>query len=67
MDRKRLTTRDEEMVEEFGRLMQSFGDALPQHSDPVLFEQLMAEARAKGLNWVEGLAYVAGRRGRRSK
>ena len=67
MDRTRLTVRDEEMAEEFGRLMQSFGYALPRHADLTLFEQLMQEARAKGLNWVEGLAYVAHRRGRTGK
>lgn len=36
--------------------------ALPNAADTVLFDRLMAEARAQGLNWMEGLEYVIERR-----
>ena len=32
--------------------------ALPNAADTRLFDRLMAEARAQGLTWIEGLEYV---------
>ena len=37
--------------------------ALPNAADTRLFDRLMAEARGKGLTWIEGLEYVIERRG----
>ena len=37
--------------------------ALPDAADTRLFNQLMAEAKAKGLNWMQGLEYVIEHRG----
>ena len=36
--------------------------ALPNAADTKLFDRLMAEARAKGLSWLEGLEYVIQKR-----
>ena len=44
------------------RVLQLYRLALPDPADPSLFDRLMHEARAKGLNWIEGLEYAAGKR-----
>jgi hypothetical protein len=36
-----------------------FREALPDPSDRTLFDRLMYQARTKGLNWIQGLEYVA--------
>ncbi|MGI4827876.1 MAG: hypothetical protein ACRYFU_06775 [Janthinobacterium lividum] len=36
--------------------------ALPNAADTVLFDRFMAEARAQGLTWIQGLEYVIERR-----
>ena len=43
------------------RILHLYRQALPDPDDPSLFNRLMHEARAKGLTWVEGLEYAAGR------
>ena len=62
MSRERYTTPPEVVVEEFGRLLTTLEQAIPKAPDGGLFTRLINEARAKGLNWVEALEYVASRR-----
>ena len=54
MDRNRLRITEEEVAAEFGRVLQLFQQAKVKPR----FQQLMAEACSKGLNWVEALEYV---------
>ena len=62
MGRESLAVGDETVSEQFGELMHSFERALPPHTDPARFNELAAEARAQGLDWVQGMAYAAARR-----
>ena len=62
MGRESLAVGDETVSEQFGELMHSFERALPPHADPARFNELVAEARAQGLDWVQGMAYVAAHR-----
>lgn len=54
MDRTTLTVPDEEIAEEFGRVLA----LLQQATSKPLFRPLMSEAKHKGLNWIEALEYV---------
>ncbi len=54
MDRTKLTTPDEQVAEEFGRIVA----LLQKAASKPLFRPLMSEANHKGLNWVEALEYV---------
>ena len=53
---------DEDVVTLSTRVLQLFRQALPDPGDRRLFNRLMHEARAKGMTWIEGLEYAAGRR-----
>lgn len=64
MAREQYRTPDEDVVTEFERVSQLFRLALGKPSDRVLFDSLMTEANAQGLNWVQGLEYVVERRQR---
>lgn len=59
MGREHLKTPDEYMAVEFARVMMLFGQALPTESDRAKFEELTAEASARGMNWVQALEYAA--------
>jgi hypothetical protein len=39
-----------------------FREALPDPADRSLFDRLMFQARAKGMNWIQGLEYVVEQR-----
>ena len=54
MNRKELTVSDEQVAEEFGRVVA----LLQRAKNKPHFRSLMAEARRQGLNWVEALEYV---------
>ena len=54
MSREQYKTPDEEIAEEFGRVLELFQQARSKF----LFAPLMNEASAKGLNWVQALEYV---------
>lgn len=56
IDRTGLKVTDEEVAEEFGRVVV----LLQLARRKPLFQRLMAEASHKGLNWVEGLEHVIG-------
>ncbi len=43
-------------------VLRLYHQALPDPSDRTLFNRLMCEARAAGLNWTDGLEYVARQR-----
>ena len=58
MGRELFRTPDEEVSAEFNRVCQLFQLALGKPSDRVLFDSLMSEANANGLNWIQGLEYV---------
>ena len=62
MGRERLTTPDEELAEEFGRVMHLFTQAISHPTEKARFQMLMNEASSKGLNWVDALEYVASQR-----
>ena len=55
MDRTILKVPDEEIAEEFGRVVV----LLQRATSKPLFKPLMTEAIQKGLNWIEALEYVA--------
>ncbi len=38
------------------------GKAIPDPADTTLFNRLMAEARAQGMTWMDGLEYVIHKR-----
>ena len=38
------------------------GEALPNPADTSLFNRLMAEARAQGMTWMDGLEYIISKR-----
>ncbi len=54
MDRAQLKVPDEEIAEEFGRVVA----LLQQATSKPLFKPLMIEANHRGLNWIEALEYV---------
>ena len=54
MNRKDLAVPDEEVAEEFGRVV----GLLQRAKDKPHFRSLMSEAKRQGLNWVEALEYV---------
>ncbi len=54
MDRTSLKVTDEEMAEEFGRVV----GLLQLASRKTSFQRLMTEANHKGLNWIQALEYV---------
>ena len=54
MSRERYRTSDEDVAEEFGRVVELMQQA---RANP-RFNQLMAEGCSQGLNWVEALEYV---------
>lgn len=58
MGREHYKTPDEDVAAEFDRVCQLFQLALGKPSDRVLFDSLMGEASANGLNWIQGLEYV---------
>ena len=62
MSRERYKTPDDELAEEFGRIIHLFQETTSKITDPELFKRLMNEASAKGLNWIQGLEYVLERR-----
>lgn len=64
MNREQFRTPDEDIVEEFGRVIELFQQSIAKFPDHTLLVRLMSEASAKGLNWIEGLEYVAAHRGR---
>lgn len=64
MAREQYKTPDEDVAAEFERISQLFRLALGKPSDRVLFDSLMTEANAQGMNWVQGLEYVVERRRR---
>ena len=62
MGREQYKTPDADVAAEFDRVCSLFRSALGQPSDRVLFESLMGEANAHGLDWVQGLEYVIEKR-----
>lgn len=54
MDRSSLKVTDEEVSEEFGRVIALLALASKKPS----FTRLMDEASRKGLNWIQALEYV---------
>lgn len=54
MDRTTLKIPDEDLAEEFGRVLA----LLQRATSKALFKPLMSEAKHRGLNWVEALEYV---------
>ena len=64
MAREQYRTPDEDVAAEFERVSQLFRLALGKPSDRLLFDSLMSEASAQGLNWVQGLEYVIEQRRR---
>lgn len=46
----------------FTRHRELLGKALPDPADTRLFNRFMAEARIKGLGWMDGLEYVIQKR-----
>ena len=62
MSREQYKTPDDEMAEEFGRVIHLFQETTSKTIDQDLFKRLMNEASAKGLNWIQGLEYVLQRR-----
>ena len=58
MGREQYKTAEQDVSAEFERVCQLFRLALGRPSDRVLFDSLMGEASARGLNWVQGLEYV---------
>ena len=66
MNREQFKTPDEEVAREFGRVIDLLQKSIAKVPDQHLLTRLMKEASAKGLNWVEGLEYVAEHRRRTS-
>ena len=64
MAREQYRTPDEDVAAEFERVSHLFRLALGRPSDRLLFDSLMSEASARGLNWVQGLEYVIEQRRR---
>ena len=62
MKRDQFKTPEEDVTAEFDRVCRLFRLALGEPSDRVLFDALMAEASAQGMNWVQGLEYVVKQR-----
>jgi hypothetical protein len=59
MSRQSLAITDEEVVAEFGRVVNLFARALPKSSDINAFCRLMNEAGKQGFTWVEALERTA--------
>lgn len=62
MGRNQYRTSDEDVAAEFDRVCQLFRMAMGKPSERLLFESMMGEANARGLNWVQGLEFVLGQR-----
>ncbi len=59
-----FAAQSQDEIQAFTRQVVSlFHQALPDPSDTKTFNRLMSEARATGLNWWDGLEYVARHRG----
>ena len=54
---------DEDVTHLSDRILHLFQRALPDPSDRSLYERFMTEAHELGLSWLEGLEYVASKRG----
>lgn len=59
MNRQHLKTSDEDLVAEFGRVLDFFGRALKTRSDVSTFCRHVNEGAAQGLTWVEALERAA--------
>lgn len=63
MDRQHLTTSDEDLVAEFGRVLELFGRALTTRSDLSAFCQHVNASAAQGFTWLEALEKAAESKG----
>ena len=59
MNRQHLKTTDEDLVAEFGRVVELFGRALRTRSDVFNFCQRVNQGAAEGLTWVQALERAA--------
>lgn len=62
--RRILTTSDEDLAQEFGRVMDLFSRGFTSTSDRNHFFCSMNAASSRGYSWVEALEYAAGERRR---
>lgn len=62
MRRDHLKTTDEDLVAEFGRVLELFGEAFSRSSDRVAFCLSVNEAGERGLTWIQALEQAAQKR-----